>query len=507
MAGTTPLEGPEGRAPEGRVVGNGLLEYPHSAGLVRVLDSIHEGVVVIDRDTRIVYANPAYTRILRVPVKRILGKRMAEIEPEAKINRVVVDGVPVREEEAFVKTLKKTVVVNIEPILAGGKVIGAVSVFRDVTEVLELTRKLREARMLADHLRDELNRNVALPDPFKSIIGSNGKLRQALSLASRVAPTNATVLIIGENGVGKELVARAIHLSSTRASKPLIRIDCTAIPETLLESELFGYEEGAFTGARKGGKPGKIEIASGGTIFFDEIGEMSLSMQAKVLRVLEAREFERVGGTTTLKVDARILAATNRDLDAMVKQGKFREDLYYRLCVVPVIIPPLRERPDDIPALATAFVEEFNHVYSKGLRLSREVVNRLVQYCWPGNVRELRNTIEHAVLICEGDTLLESHLPAYMMGPRHTGGQGEERRDGRAGRDEAAAARPVTRGKALKALVSEIEETAVREALEQANGNVSAAMQYLGVSRRTFYKKMSKFGLEPGQFRGPKALK
>lgn len=187
---------------------NGLFGYPHSAGLMRILDSIHEGVVVIDRDTRIVYANPAYTRILKIRVDRIIGKRMADIEPEAKINRVVVDGVPVTEEEVLIKTLKKTVAVNIEPIVADDRVTGAVSVFRDITDVMELTRKLR----------------------------------QALGLASKVAPTNATVLIMGENGVGKEVVARAIHLSSGRANKPLVRIDCASIPEILLESELFGYE-------------------------------------------------------------------------------------------------------------------------------------------------------------------------------------------------------------------------------------------------------------------------
>lgn len=343
-------------------------------------------------------------------------------------------------------------------------------------EITLLIRKELDVR----HLREE---NVTLREAlgkrleFKNIIARSPQMQEVLATVERVAPSNSTVFLGGESGVGKDLIARAIHQHSRRASGPFVKINCTAIPENLLESELFGYEKGAFTGA-VGTKPGKFELADKGTIFLDEIGDMPGSIQAKLLRVLQDREFERLGGTKTLHVDVRVVAATNQDLRAALEQGTFREDLYYRLNVVPINIPPLRARKEDIPYLVDHFIERFAQESGKLLTgISPEAMRLLKDFHWPGNVRELENVIERAVALSTGALLGAGDIqldvsPSVPSRP-------------------AAAVPFPPQGMTLE----EFEEEIIREALRRANGNKSQAARLLGLSRNALRYRLSKMGV------------
>lgn len=313
---------------------------------------------------------------------------------------------------------------------------------------------------------------------FKSIIARSPKMQEVLAVVDRVAPTNSTVLLGGESGAGKDMIARAIHQHSRRSSGPFIKINCAAIPENLLESELFGYEKGAFTGA-VAAKPGKFELADKGTIFLDEIGDVPPSIQVKLLRVLQEREFERLGGTKTLKVDVRLVAATNRDLRAALEQGAFREDLYYRLNVVPINIPPLREHKEDIPDLVRFFVERFAREAGKTVTgVTPAAMKLLMEFHWPGNVRELENIIERAVALSEGTQIDAPDIrldlsPATAHSP---------------GADSSAFLPP---GSTLE----QFENEMIREALRRADGNKSQAARLLGISRNALRYRLSTMGV------------
>src|SRR5215510_4940008 len=331
----------------------------------------------------------------------------------------------------------------------------------DVQRVRDENRSLKEALGKRYH--------------FQNIVGHSKKIQEVLALVERVAPTNSTVLIGGESGVGKDLIARAIHQNSRRASGPFIKINSTAIPDTLFESELFGFERGAFTGAMAS-KPGKFELADKGTLFLDEIGDVPAPIQVKLLRVLQEREFERLGGTRTLKVDVRLIAATNKDLRAALEQGTFREDLYYRLNVVPIDIPPLREHKEDIPELVNHFLLRFNHENGKRVEsITPAALKILMEYHWPGNVRQLENTVERAVAL--------SASPVIDVGAIQLDS---------GGRSDPAAGSPVLpEGMSLEQWEDEI----IREALRRANGNKSQAARMLGLSRNALRYRLSKMGV------------
>jgi Nif-specific regulatory protein len=267
-----------------------------------------------------------------------------------------------------------------------------------ISQALKLYQAFYEERARREELEYELKERYA----FKNIIYASPEMKEVIKIALKIAPTKATVLLRGESGTGKELLARAIHYASPRANKPFIAINCAAIPETLLEAELFGYEKGAFTGAFTS-KKGKFELADGGTLFLDEIGDLPLSLQAKLLRVLQEQTFEKLGGTKLIKVDVRIIAATHRNLEEMVERGEFREDLYWRLNVIPIFIPPLRERKKDIPLLVNHFIKKFNEIYGKNIKIKPEALEVLLDYPFPGNIRELENLIERLVLLTEGE--------------------------------------------------------------------------------------------------------
>jgi DNA-binding NtrC family response regulator len=350
-----------------------------------------------------------------------------------------------------------------------------------------------------------LDRQLSRPQVAKEgtgrfgLIGRSPGLEQVFSVIDKVADTPSTVLISGESGTGKELIARALHANSSRKAAPFIRINCAAIPKTLMESELFGYEKGAFTGA-VGSKPGRFELADTGTLFLDEIGEIPVEMQVKLLRVLQESEFERVGGIKTLKVDVRLVTATNRDLLREVQSGAFREDLYYRLNVVPIHLPPLRERRSDIPLLVDHFVSKFNDRLKKSISgVDPDALERLYQHPWPGNIRELENVLERTILFAEGPTLRARDLPPELS----VGADGQRRAPEHATRPEAPAradAEPRRDERtSLKEIVRQETERVERElilrALDETGGNVTQAARKLKISRKSLQNKMKEFGL------------
>ncbi len=383
------------------------------------------------------------------------------------------------------------------PVKINHQTIGALSVDR-LHRNLNLDKDLRLLTIIAsiiaqavntlllidrekDRLRDE---NIKLKGELQeryqvgNIVGTSSRMRQVFEMVQRVAKSNATILIRGESGTGKELVASALHYSSQRASKPFIKVNLAALPETLVESELFGHERGAFTGALQR-KQGRFELAQGGTIFLDEIGDLTPNVQLKLLRVIQEREFTRLGGTSTLKADVRLITATHRDLERAVAEGAFREDLYYRLNVFPIYLPPLRERRADIPLLAEHFLGKYAGEHQKkGLRLSTPALDLLMQYPWPGNVRELENIVERAVLVCDEDTILSVHLPRSL--------QRQEPGEGRNG---------------LAMQVANLEKELISEALRQTRGNQSQAAKMLNTSLRILGYKIKQYALDHKRFR------
>jgi len=338
---------------------------------------------------------------------------------------------------------------------------------------LRIARVTEQARLKSD-VRD-LRQQLVERHRLEGIIGESGRMQEVLGLVRRVAPSDATVLIRGESGTGKELIARAIHYHSARASGSLVSLNCAALPEHLLESELFGHERGAFTGAVAQRK-GRFELAQGGSIFLDEIGDLSPALQVKLLRILQERQFERVGGTKTLTVDVRVLAATHRDLERALREGTFREDLYYRLNVVTIQIPPLRERREDIPPLLDHFLKKFAEKNRRDVTgLTAAARDALMKYDYPGNVRELENIVERAVLLCRGRVIDLPDLPATLRPGERAGAEAEPRN--------------------LPEVLAGIERQAIRAALERCHAVQTQAAADLGISERVLRYKMKKYGL------------
>ncbi|MDP2271539.1 MAG: sigma-54 dependent transcriptional regulator [Archangium sp.] len=342
----------------------------------------------------------------------------------------------------------------------------------DVSSVLAKLEKVLEKKALKQE-NEQLRERLREKHKFSNIVGESNELQSVFDVVARAAPTRATILVLGESGTGKELIAQAIHEASPRRDKPFIKVNCAALTETLLESELFGHEKGAYTGA-VGRREGRFELANGGTLFLDELGDVSPGLQVKLLRVLQQQEFERVGGTQTVKVDVRVVAATNRDLEAEVKAGRFREDLYYRLNVVSVTLPPLRRRKSDIPALVNHFLERYGEVHGKSLKgLAPGTLNALLSYDWPGNVRELGNVIERAVVLARGADLTADDLPIALRGPRPTNRTGDSLIPG--------------------ATLYDIEREAILRTLELVDGSTSRAADLLGISVRKIQYRLKEY--------------
>ncbi|MFL5437609.1 MAG: sigma-54-dependent transcriptional regulator [Myxococcales bacterium] len=370
---------------------------------------------------------------------------------------------------ASIETAVEAVKAGAENYLVKPLDVSAVLVF--IAKALEKRQLVREAASLRERVRERFR--------LEGMVGESPELAAVYNVVRQAAPTKATVLILGESGTGKELIAQALHELSPRKDKPFVKVSCAALSETLLESELFGHERGSFTGA-VGRKEGRFELADGGTLFLDEIGEISPTVQVKLLRALQTREFERVGGTQTIKVDVRVVAATNRDLGGQAKSGHFREDLFYRLNVVAVTLPPLRNRKGDIPALAAHFIDKYAKNYGKTIEgLAPGTLNALLSHDWPGNVRELENAIERAVVLCKSEQLTADDLPATLRGPRPSK------------RDVA--------GLIPGATMDEIEREAILRTLEIVDGSTSRAAEVLGISVRKIQYRLKEYaGGEPG---------
>lgn len=378
-----------------------------------ILESVDDGICMIDKEKIITYMNRPFEEMMEKEGCNILGKSVFEIFPKATIKKVIHDKTA-RFGDIIKREDGSEIIFSINPVVIDGDMKGAMVVTRELTEIQRLAEQVEELSAKTLYLQEQLIKKQQINESFHIITGKSGPLMDALSVASKASETDATVLIRGESGTGKELVAKAIHYASPRRNKPLVRVNCAAIPSNLLESELFGYEKGAFTGAFKQ-KLGKFELANEGTIFLDEIGDMDKSMQAKLLRVLQEKEIERVGGLRTIKINVRVIAATNSPLEQLMETGEFRKDLYYRLNVIPVMLPPLRQRQGDIPLLAEHFIEKISNKYNfTKKKIMKDALKCLQEYAWPGNVRELENIIERAMTLSHGDWITIQDLPTYI---------------------------------------------------------------------------------------------
>lgn len=441
-----------------------------------ILDCISDGVITIDLNKRITYINAAMRNMLGYKGE-LAGQLLAcDVLVQSNICTThecvlerALQGQRVANYEAFIRRRDGQLVpvsINTDFLQdAQGRLIGLVEVIRDISLSKELTARTAEVT--------QLKRRLGERTAFENMVGRSHRLQEIFSVLPSVANSKTSVLITGESGTGKELIAYAIHSNSPRKDKPFVVVNCAALSEGILESELFGHVKGAFTGAYYD-KLGRFELANGGTIFLDEIGEVSLATQAKLLRVLEKEEFERVGGTKTLKVDVRVVAATNRDLAKAVKNGAFREDLYYRIRVFPILLPPLRERREDIPLLIAHFLDKFNQEMGKHIHhVSPEAMAILEAYAYPGNIRELENILEHAFVCCEGQVIGPEHLP-------HDIRLSPSRSD--AGREPAGSLRIM-------------EREAILRILQQTGWRYQVAAEQLGISRSTLWRKLRRLDI------------
>jgi PAS domain S-box-containing protein len=450
--------------------------------LEAIFNSTQDAISVVDQNGIGVMVNPAYTRLTGLSGKDVIGKPATVdiAEGESIHMKVLETRKPVRNARIKVGPSKKEVIVDAAPIIVDGELKGSVGVIHDISEIKKLTEELNQAKQIIRKLEAKYT--------FDDIVSADPKMLEVIERAKKAAQTPATVLLQGESGTGKELFAHAIHNASIRKFNQFVRVNCAAISQSLLESELFGYEEGAFTGAKKGGKKGLFEVASGGTIFLDEIGEINLGTQAKLLRVLQEKEIVRVGGTSSIPVDVRVIAATNIDLEKAMQEGKFREDLYYRLNVIPIRIPPLRERKEDIYHLALYIVKKFNQDYGRSVQdISPGAQKRLMEYDWPGNIRELENFIGRAIINMKfNETVIEEkHLPQII----------NKRNERLNYRKEAPSSEEVQHGRTLEEVMNEAEKMYILKVLQEENHNKTSAAKKLGISIRNLYYKIDKYNI------------
>ncbi|MEH7886865.1 sigma-54-dependent Fis family transcriptional regulator [Bacillus sp. JJ1609] len=446
--------------------------------LQAIINSSDEAISVVDEDGRGILINPAYTRITGLKEEQVIGQpATADIsEGESMHMQVLKTRRPVRGTAMRVGPNKKEVVVNVAPIIVDGILKGSVGVIHDMSEIQNLNRELSRARQIIRTLEAKYS--------FEDIIGRTEEMTIPIEQAKLGAKTPATVLLRGESGTGKELFAHAIHNASDRKFNKFIRVNCAAISESLLESELFGYEEGAFSGAKRGGKRGFFEEANNGSIFLDEIGELPANTQAKLLRVLQEREIVRVGGSKPVSINVRVIAATNMNLEKAIANGSFREDLYYRLNRMPIHIPPLRRRKEDIPELCEKLIRKINQDYGRNVEgVSVNAVKKLMEYDWPGNVRELENVLGRAIIFLNyNDTMIEvQHLPDLQSGQP---------------KGKLEHADPLILTESLSSQMEKYEAKIIRDILEAVNGNKTLAAKKLGVSVRNLYYKLEKHGIE-----------
>ncbi|RID88496.1 CBS domain-containing protein [Peribacillus asahii] len=458
------------------------------------LDTTYDGYIVINHKGKIENINEAACGFLRKPGNKLLGQLSSYIIPELKLEDALSIDFQGEKLEAMVVgthrclVIKRKIYENNQPVGAMAKII-----YQDLNKWKQAVNRLDDLEQEVSSSPKEYPLTASTSFDLANILTTNEQMENIKRLARQSASSFSNVLLLGESGTGKELFARGIHAASNRSGK-FVKVNCAAIPHELWESEFFGYADGAFTGAKRGGKPGKFEIANNGTLFLDEIGDMPLSMQGKLLRVLQERELERVGGNETIKVNVRIVAATNKNLEQMVANHEFREDLYYRLNVIVINIPPLRERKEDIPLLATSITKKFSHLMGLGeVTLSKNALHLLSSHNWPGNVRELENTIERAINCVNSDTLDAEHFSQYIKDRKSLQSQ-----------SSLNVPKPTMQMQSQKKLTPEFfrfsinktEKETIEMALKQTGGNRTAAAKLLGISRSQFYKKLNKFESE-----------
>lgn len=377
-----------------------------------IFDSLYDGILIVDKEGVVRYINPAYTRITKVEEKNIIGRYLSEVRPGSRLTDVVKD--EKMELGAHRKMGDVEYLVNMVPIYEDGKVIGGISLLNELIDIYKLTEKLNLSKIIIQNLKEHVKTLGNGKYSFDDIITVDEKSIEVKEFAKRIALADSNVLITGESGTGKELYASAIHNFSARKDFPFIPVNCASFEKNLIESELFGYEEGSFTGAKKNGKTGLFQLAQGGTLFLDEIGELEYGLQGKLLRVLQEKSIRKIGGSKEISIDVRLICATNKNLEQMIKENTFRRDLYYRIAIMPMSIPPLREKKNDIKAIAEKFLSDLSMKYRKEVRLNGNALKVLKEYDWPGNIRELKNIIEFTFSMAEGNEIKAEHLPINM---------------------------------------------------------------------------------------------
>jgi len=462
------------------------------------IERAYEGMIIVDAEGKITKFK--YEKLLGIKEHEALGKHVTEVIENTRLHKVLETG---KSEMGDIQNINGHDMVTTRiPIERDGIIIGAVGtvLFKDVVEVKYMADYIETMNSQMKKYKKEIKRLNQAKYSFENILTQNPQMKFLIEIAKRAAETNSTVCIEGESGTGKEYFAHAIHKGSQRKYGPFVKINCAAIPKDLLESELFGYEPGAFTGASSTGKIGKFELASGGTIFLDEIGTMPLEMQAKLLRVLEEREFERVGGHNKVEVDVRVISATNEDLRSLVKKLKFREDLYYRLEVVSLKIPPLYKRSEDVPLIANSLLKNFLSSYPNcPTSFSQGAMKRLQSYSWPGNVRELRNVVESSINMAQTKVIYTKDLPDYVQSelenPRLITVTSDNELDNTFIHTQVKKIWEMSGDLDLKRCVEETERNIILEAIRRCEGNKTEAAKLLGMHRTALYKKIDKLGL------------
>ena len=435
-----------------------------------LFDSLYDGILIIDSNEIVKYVNSAYTRITNVSYEEIVNKRLRDIRPGARLQNVLLSKQPIvgalREEDGIEYT------VNMSPIFENSEIIGAMSIVSNIDDVYKLYQTIDKYKIKVKHLESRMMAIQRAKYTLNDIVSEDVSSIEIKNIIERIAKKNTTILICGESGTGKELYAHALHNSSIRSDGPFIAVNCASFQENLLESELFGYDEGSFTGAKREGKMGLFEAANKGTIFLDEISEMGFDLQAKLLRTLQEGTIRRIGSTRETNIDVRVVAATNKNLEDLVSQGKFRQDLYYRISVFPLNIPPLRQRRRDILPLVYHFLEYHQNDIKKDIILNKEAESLLYNYDWPGNIRELKNAIEFAVNMTEDNEIKSTHLPMRI---------------------QYTVQNAQMTVKKLSDIVSEIEKNEINRALKVFGNDIAGkkkAAEALGISLATLYNKM-----------------
>lgn len=443
------------------------------ARLKTMMEHASEAVCIIDQEEKVISWNPRAEELYDIRSKDILGNPISKFFSNIMVTKALREG-KIFEEQYHQPRKGQHVIITAAPITCSGVIIGSLSLERNVADIVYLNEELSRASFKVQLLKNEIDR-LSNKDAFAKIFGHSNSIKKTINLAKKFAAADTTLLITGESGSGKELFARAVHRASSRSEKPFVAVNCGALPQALFESEVFGYEGGAFTGAVKEGKPGKFELANGGTLFLDEIGELEYSSQVKLLRVLQESIYYRVGGTKPIKVDVRIIAATNSNLETLHQEGRFREDLYYRLNVISLLVPSLRQRKQDIPELSYLLVQELASKHNKKItEFEPEVMIAFMNYPWPGNVRELRNVVERLVILSEDEVVRLENLPGFI----------------KASLPSEILPDKTTGSLKLTEATRDIERQMILDALKKVSNNKAEAARILGIPRSSLYYRM-----------------